>query len=132
MSHESSQFCDLVSLYDYGRYGVSPCFFRKSDIWSLGLCLYFMASGRLPRRFGDYEDLKGFAKAVRSNPVTCHGPSWDTVDDQAQDMIRQCLAIEKSLRPAAMLLLKSSWFRDVTSPSCLGNRGESEVERKVS
>ena len=51
---------------------------RKADIWSLGLSLYFMALGKLPRRLGDFHgNLTAFALAV-SKPLS-FGPNeaWD-------------------------------------------------------
>ena len=50
---------------------------RKADIWSLGLSLYFMALGKLPRKLGDFHgNLTAFAAAV-SKPLTFGTATWD-------------------------------------------------------
>jgi len=51
---------------------------RKADIWSLGLSLYFMALGKLPRKLGDFHgNLTAFAAAV-SKPLTFEKTAtWD-------------------------------------------------------
>lgn len=50
---------------------------RKADIWSLGLSLYFMALGKLPRKLGDFHgNLTAFAAAV-SKPLSFGTAPWD-------------------------------------------------------
>ncbi|CAJ1390464.1 unnamed protein product [Effrenium voratum] len=90
--------------------GESPS--EKSDIWGLGLSLHFMAVGKLPRKLGHYADLASFAAAVASKEVNLQTQEWQEVPLGYCDIVAQCLRLDKTLRPASMLLLESPWFRD--------------------
>jgi len=78
------------------RRGGSPS--EASDIWGAGLCLCMMLSGHCPRV--ENIDTEVSLECVRKHNVST--PCWM--------MLRQCLAIEHSMRPAAMTLLKSTWI----------------------
>lgn len=78
---------------------------EKADIWSLGLSLYFMALGKLPRKLGDFHgNLTAFAAAV-SKPLTFEKTEWQFIDGSVKELIQQCLTVEKSYRPSTMELL---------------------------
>lgn len=85
---------------------------EKADIWSLGLSLHFMAVGKLPRRLGDFQDLSAFCAAVLK-PVQFSQPEWHPIDESFKAILRRCLAIEKSARPASMELLQSAFFQEL-------------------
>lgn len=93
-----------------------------SDIWSAGLCLHLMLSGRLPRQICRYESFADFTKAVASTAVELDGHlCWQEASDDCKAVLRQCLAIDKTCRPAAMTLLtQEAWF--ATAPRLVRQR----------
>jgi len=87
--------------------GESPS--EKHDVWGLGLCLHLMVSGRLPRYLADFETVEKFTQAVLATEVNCTGPEWQ-VSAECKHTIEQCLALEKSMRPAAMIIANFTWL----------------------
>jgi serine/threonine protein kinase len=79
------------------RMGGSPS--EASDIWGAGLCLCMLLSGHCPRI-----------------EVGAAGPLLDgkenlNVSAPCRLLIQKCLAIELSMRPAAMMLLQYTWVK---------------------
>jgi len=89
--------------------GDSPS--ESNDVWSAGLCLYFMLSGRLPQRQDKFATLAEFANAVATRPVSLQSKQWSRVTEPCKLFLRSCLEINKAFRPAPMILLEHEWFR---------------------
>jgi len=88
--------------------GSSPS--EMSDVWSAGLCLHLMLVGRLPRRCEQYASFADFADAVSSKPVVSDGTCLQEASEECKAVLRRCLEIETSRRPAAMTLLKEEMW----------------------
>lgn len=69
----------------------------KQDVWSSGLCLYFMLRGRLPSTQG--------INLVEQVPL-----SFKDLSAACDDTLAACLAIDPSARPGAATLLQFSWL----------------------
>lgn len=82
---------------------------EKHDIWSLGLCLHLMLLGSLPHKRGA-ESKEALSLALTRSPVRCVGPRYGGISEPCKELLRQCLAIEKEARPAAMILLQMDWL----------------------
>lgn len=82
---------------------------EKHDIWSLGLCLHLMLLGSLPHKRGA-ESKEALSLALTRSPVRCAGPRYGGLSEPCKELLRQCLAIEKEARPAAMILLEMDWL----------------------
>lgn len=89
--------------------GESPS--ESSDVWSSGLCLYFMLSGKFPHHSEQCPSLEDFATSVvASRTVSLSGPEWLSVSDACKHVLLRFLEVDKARRPAAMTLLQDPWF----------------------
>jgi len=70
-------------------------YMNKSDIWSLGITMYFLLVGFQPLTF---DDIPSFPKNISS---------------EARDLIISMLRKSPCLRPNAVDLLNSDWFADI-------------------
>lgn len=73
---------------------------ERIDIWSSGLCLYFMLRGELALNIMDRDTAKFIIQFGRLPPVC-----WEHVPNLLQNLVLQCLAVESCDRPPAMELL---------------------------
>ncbi|CAE8645335.1 unnamed protein product [Polarella glacialis] len=90
--------------------GESPS--EGGDIWSAGLCLHLMLAGKLPWASHRYQSLEDYAQAVvYRQPRLLQGEASQTISKPCKSILRQCLAVDKNLRPAAMTLLTQDWLR---------------------
>mmetsp|Transcript_162453 Transcript_162453/g.296546 ORF Transcript_162453/g.296546 Transcript_162453/m.296546 type:complete len:524 (+) Transcript_162453:176-1747(+) len=91
--------------------GESPS--EGSDVWSAGLCLHIMLSGRLPQAMYRYKGcFADFAAAVSSKQTPLTGRRWQHVSKACKATLLRCLEINKCLRPTATTILEDPWVRD--------------------
>jgi len=83
-----------------------------SDVWSAGLCLHLMLTGRLPRRSSSFISKRAFAAVVASDPVSLTGLRVPPVSARCVHMLEWCLRIDPGLRCSAAELLGDDWFGD--------------------
>ena len=76
----------------------------KSDIWSCGVILYCMLTGRAPFRVAVPED-PSFARLVIEGAY----PFPRTLSQSARDLLGSLLSVDPAGRPAADDILKSEW-----------------------
>lgn len=95
--------------------GASPS--ETADVWSSGLCLHLMLVGRLPQRVDRYPSLDAFVAAVTEKQFEATGERWQYISRPCKAMLRRCLDLQMSNRPAAMLLLRDEWMADLGSPT---------------
>ena len=76
----------------------------KSDIWSCGVILYCMLTGRAPFRVAVPED-PSFARLVIEGAY----PFPRTLSQSARDLLGYLLSVDPAGRPAAEDILKSEW-----------------------
>jgi calcium/calmodulin-dependent protein kinase I len=79
----------------------------KVDCWSLGVILYVMLCGFPP--FYD-EDEEVLFKQIKSGSFEFPSPYWDSVSDNAKDLIMKLLCIDPNKRYTAEEILKHPWL----------------------
>uniref|UniRef100_A0A6P6Y8S5 Calcium-dependent protein kinase 3-like n=1 Tax=Dermatophagoides pteronyssinus TaxID=6956 RepID=A0A6P6Y8S5_DERPT len=129
----SNQKLNLVKLIDFGFsrtfssnvpmtamhgtiYYVSPevmdgCYREKCDIWSIGVILYMVLSGKPPfTGNADYQILL----RIKNNLYDFKGPVWNKVSAEAKEFIKLLLQPSPAERPSAREALQHRWLRNVT------------------
>lgn len=83
---------------------------QSSDIWSMGLCLYFMLAGRLPRRSARFRGLEEYANAVSKAHEDFVRSKWRHVSLACKETLRYCLAAEPQQRAEANMLISAGFW----------------------
>lgn len=79
---------------------------RSVDIWSSGIILFIMLSGKFP--FYGRDDSEFFARLSRG--VTFPEKEWKDISEEARSVVRQMLEMVPERRPTAQELLAHPWF----------------------
>ena len=81
---------------------------KAVDLWSLGVVLFVMLSGNQP--FGDDSGTKIFER-IRNSEYKFKSPVWNTISDDAKDLITKLLCVEVNKRYTAEQVLQHSWLQ---------------------
>jgi len=84
-----------------GNYG------KECDVWSLGVLLYLLLSGR-PPFFALFEE--DIFKKINSGKFNFKGEEWEDSSPQVQDLIRRMLVVDISSRATLDQILAHEWF----------------------
>ena len=79
---------------------------ERIDIFSLGIILYFMLSGKLPFQSDFLEEIEDMTKSCSYSLVNVH---WANVSDNAKDLIKKTLTIKEN-RISASEVAKHPWL----------------------
>lgn len=80
---------------------------EKCDLWSIGVILYVMLSGRPP--FNGRNDREILSK-VQSGRYSLDDDLWDRKSDEAKNLIRSLLEVDPKKRLSASQALASPWI----------------------
>ena len=80
---------------------------EKCDIWSCGVILYMLLSGKVP--FNGETSLQILQK-IKTGKYDLSRKPFDTVSDEAKDLIQQCLELNVKKRITASNALCHKWF----------------------
>jgi len=104
--------------------GESPS--EKGDIWSVGVCVLLMLTGRLRYSKQASKGVEHMARTLVENPFRPEHEKLPSVSEPCKRVLCECLTNDKHLRPAAMILLMHEWFKEVVVVRM------SKIERHVS
>ena len=79
-----------------------------ADVWSMGVILFTLLSGRMPF-WHDDETLE--EAAIKEGAWSFADANWDEVSYEAKDMVRRLLTTDPMKRPSAQEALDMPWLR---------------------
>jgi len=84
------------------------------DMWAVGILLYILLSGRLP--FSGEEDQELYANIIECQ-LEWKSPQFDTVSDDAKDLISKLVTLEPTDRLTASQALQHRWITNTAGTS---------------
>ena len=95
---------------------------EKCDIWSIGVILYILLSGK-PPFYGD--DDKEILNSVKVGTYSMQGPEWKNISNDAKDLIKKMLTYDPIQRITAEAAMNHGWIKkkvhEVSDPKATFN-----------
>jgi serine/threonine protein kinase len=79
------------------------------DMWSVGVILYILLCG-FPPFYAEGE--AELIARVRTGVFEFTSPYWDSISEDAKDLICSCLSLDPAERPTPAAALRPPWVRD--------------------
>jgi calcium-dependent protein kinase len=85
---------------------------EKCDIWSIGVILYILLSGKPPFDGDNDEEI---TEQVKIGQVNLKGSVWNEISAEGKSMIKKMLTKDQKLRISAREALVDTWFAKYAS-----------------
>jgi calcium-dependent protein kinase len=83
-----------------------PSYGPKADVWSCGVILYILLSGSPP-----------YQRSDQAKPLALSESAWQSISDDAKDLVRRLLHPDPDVRPTATEVLKHAWLQSGSNVS---------------
>lgn len=118
---------------------VAPEVLRKQgydaacDVWSLGVLLFIMLSGKTPFANGPEDTPDEILQRIGEGQFDLCGGDWNSVSDSAKDLVKRMLDVEPSNRPTAVQVLNHAWMKSSNQPNThlFSEKASSDVKGAV-
>ncbi|KAK3591833.1 hypothetical protein CHS0354_007696 [Potamilus streckersoni] len=85
---------------------------ESCDLWSLGVILYTMLSGKVPFQVHSQGDTAAIImQEIKNGHFEFSGPEWETVSEPAKKLIKGFLTVEPKKRLTMMQLKQNEWLQ---------------------
>eukprot|EP00475_Leptophrys_vorax_P023551 TRINITY_DN3220_c5_g1_i1.p1 TRINITY_DN3220_c5_g1~~TRINITY_DN3220_c5_g1_i1.p1 ORF type:complete len:708 (+),score=-20.30 TRINITY_DN3220_c5_g1_i1:576-2699(+) len=99
-----SRFYTAPEMVRGRRYG------KRADVWSLGVVLCAMLTGRVPFAGRDRADTEGLKRSIVRGAINFAAPAWEKVSEAARDLVRRMLDVDARRRLKAHEVLQHPWL----------------------
>ena len=91
---------------------IKACYDSKADIWSCGVLLYILLSGKPPFKG---KDIMEVLKAIISHELKFNGNKWEGLSSEVITFVKTLMQPEPENRPTAKQCLKMKWFKSLST-----------------
>eukprot|EP00736_Rhodelphis_marinus_P010757 Rmarinus@m.21704 len=95
--------------------GLAPGYGKSIDVWSVGVILFILLSGKQP--FKEGEGRPPLFKQIMKGEVSTTGRSWAGVSQAAKDLVASMLTANPKKRVTVEEALTHPWFKATGAPS---------------
>jgi len=90
---------------------------QAADMWSLGVVMYVLLCGFPPFMPPGKASSRPIEDQIKAGAYAFYSPFWDTVSDEAKDLISRLLVVNPEHRLTARGVLAHSWLRTAPGTS---------------
>ncbi|CAI5947679.1 unnamed protein product [Closterium sp. NIES-65] len=100
---------------------------KRADVWSMGVVLCAMLTGRVPFAGKDRADAEGLRRSILRGAINFSAPAWAPVSTGARDLVRRMLEVDPRRRLKAAEVLQHPWVLGLELPDLTAGDAAADV-----